>query len=500
MARNNLQETVPFMYPQSRVNPNLPAGVFLTPVKDIKDWGNITEITDKSGKRKKVEDVIANNPNYEIYVDIEGNPLVGRHSPDIDVKTSETSNPKLISTPGVVNNNDGVPVYVNREGYLTHTSPYGSQAFDLPIEQSNDLFYLVAPALGLEDVIVGKGTQWLANGIGKGVRSLRGAINKGRKTIVNAKLTKQLNRQINKHKFDNIIDKNNIINNTSKQQENELTDLISFPFEEGQTVKLANKFNLEDVKARKINALSEEGYFITPEQRKILSSNVYNKAKPFYDKDINDSWYGYVSGITMGLNKSRLKKDIKKLYETLIHEGEHFQANEYATTLPLNSLQFFNRTKQYYKLKQQSKGIRAYNEVPLYTPKEQVALDEAYSFTDEVLENADISFLAEKAATNREVRALISHKYGDVTGKELDDIIDNMSNGEIAEILDDVNGYGRDFMDRMRDEVKNLSKVERKEYNKDKFNKIRHSLKYVGAVSPILMYANYDDYNKNVNN
>jgi len=82
------------------------------------------------------------------------------------------------------------------------------------------------------------------------------------------------------------------------------------------------------------------------------------------------------------------------------------------------------------------------------------ALNDAFGFTtDFILNNENVNTLAEKAVSMPEMRSKISEKLSHerghlVIGDELDAAIKEMSERDLANLLEDTNGYTQNFLDR----------------------------------------------------
>lgn len=164
------------------------SGIFKRKARDVEDWGTSTEIVDPEGNAKPIKEVLKDYPNYEVYVDAQGNPIsfksLNKQIPSIETKGTgydrQTAN---------INNISFLDTNVDSNGRMTYYNQYGTPIAktgiigEIPMEPSNDLFYMVAPALGLEDYVVGKGTQFLTKQIGSGFRKSIALLNKGRQKI-----------------------------------------------------------------------------------------------------------------------------------------------------------------------------------------------------------------------------------------------------------------------------------------------------------------------------
>lgn len=253
-------------------------------------------------------------------------------------------------------------------------------------------------------------------------------------------------------------------------------------------IKSIRNFN-KDIDKRLRNSLSDEGYLMNNEEKKISKDNViddikyyiappdYKNAAAFSDSDGNIGF-----PINM-FNSTRLKNN-----NILAHELEHSQRmflRDAAETSRIRDRHVNNNITQ-----KSINPIYQYGELATYTPKEAKLLDDAYSFTDEFLQHKDnknLSPLLEKGATNREMRYRISSRNGDIIGKELDDYIDNMSDDHIMYILagDEANGYGQNFYNKIEQQFNKLDDDGYKRFKKEKAKQIKEALKYVPAIAPI---------------
>lgn len=117
-----------------------------------------------------------------------------------------------------------------------------------------------------------------------------------------------------------------------------------------------------------------------------------------------------------------------------------------------------------------------------YTNKEASALDDAYEFTDDYILDNDISPLFEKGATNAELRYSYSDN-GRLHGKELDDVIDGLSWTNLTTRLQNINGYGNNFVKNLNSKMRGMSVEERRKFKVATLAKIKHAMKYVGMFS-----------------
>jgi hypothetical protein len=195
------------------------------------------------------------------------------------------------------------------------------------------------------------------------------------------------------------------------------------------TIDDVNDFYVEDVipRMRKIN---DERIVDPQKAEKMLDEVTYN----ILDNK-GDELGGFAIGDEIYIPKDPGKWDLDQI---ITHENHHALRHKYAE-------KYTNQSKLYNRIAaQEDPKFRKKNNFG-YTKKEQDLLDEAYSFTDDYLENTDITPLFEKGATNTEIRRHISKKYNNVTGRKLDLIINNLSENDLLELLEEHNGYSRNF-------------------------------------------------------
>jgi hypothetical protein len=153
-------------------------GYFTKPVSQISDWGTISEITDASGNKRPLQDVINTMPDYQVYVDATGRPIQGNSNNSSTFSSQNNGvNPTVAAMPNAgdmmsLNPSSQKYWYTNQWGAPVRDSGiFGSQAID----PSNDLFYLMAPALGVEDVIAGRLMTSIGRGVNEAMRPIRNA-------------------------------------------------------------------------------------------------------------------------------------------------------------------------------------------------------------------------------------------------------------------------------------------------------------------------------------
>ena len=178
----------------------------------------------------------------------------------------------------------------------------------------------------------------------------------------------------------------------------------------------------------------------------------------WYKYELHDFQNGLLGDYTPSLDRVRIARTLDPVtsHTTKVHEFRHKLESQY----PLNY--------------QQRKH-----------------LDEAYRiFSTKEPRIANSRNLAEKTATNTELRAKLYHKFRQTNGRnprdirEMDNFIDNLSKSEIRDALRSINGYGQDYVESI------LSKIESakqeglpKEAIQDGVNKwvenVKQALKYV---------------------
>ena len=178
----------------------------------------------------------------------------------------------------------------------------------------------------------------------------------------------------------------------------------------------------------------------------------------WYKYELHDFQNGLLGDYTPSLDRVRIARTLDPVtsHTTKVHEFRHKLESHY----PLNY--------------QQRKH-----------------LDEAYRiFSTKEPRIANSRSLAEKTATNTELRAKLYHKFRQTNGRnprdirEMDNFIDNLSKSEIRDALRSINGYGQDYVESI------LSKIESakqeglpKEAIQDGVNKwvenVKQALKYV---------------------
>lgn len=88
----------------------------------------------------------------------------------------------------------------------------------------------------------------------------------------------------------------------------------------------------------------------------------------------------------------------------------------------------------------------------------------------------------EEGATNAELRYSYSDN-GRLHGKELDDVIDGLSWTNLTTRLQNINGYGNNFVKNLNSKMRGMSVEEKREFKAATLAKIKHAMKYVGMFS-----------------
>lgn len=215
-----------------------------------------------------------------------------------------------------------------------------------------------------------------------------------------------------------------------KQHPESLKQLdMSYGTEHGRMLR---KFYTEDVIPRLNKQLSKRNKSFDGD---IISSTRYSKA-PFYG-----SRYGGFYNTELGAVLNSDIKSIAQIQRILSHETQHSLRN-----------------------------------VTGYTPEEASILSSAYPFSAEYLsKNPNVPQLAEQAATNNEIRRMISYAHGGAIGKELDRWIDIMPDEELKALYS--SAYGADFAKSFKPGLKMQ----------------RYALKAVAGLSPLAINSASDD-------
>lgn len=240
----------------------------------------------------------------------------------------------------------------------------------------------------------------------------------------------------------------------------------------------------KDVAPRLRNALSDEGYLMTIDEKNLVNNGVADKVTYFVDgpdfgKTLARAYGSKKIGIPINrIPKTGFKDFTLPIDEVVVHELEHIQRS--ALQDEAASSRLIDRGM----LKQRSKDtVGQIIESKTYTPEEANLLDDAYTFTDEYLSNTNDKYLSpikEKGATNRQLRSKIIRETG-LVGDELDSYIDNMPDEALIKKLENINGYSEDFFKQFleENEITPGSKEVSKAKVKEKADKIRKALKYV---------------------
>lgn len=125
---------------------------------------------------------------------------------------------------------------------------------------------------------------------------------------------------------------------------------------------------------------------------------------------------------------------------------------------------------QYYEMKNR---LNKANGLPYLTDDERIAVESAYK-TPIKQRLKDSGNLNEKVSENTRFRYEISRLHGNTTGKELDNIIDNMTDKEILDILSTGDSYGQDYRAYIEENPKERSVM---------VENIKNALKKVGIYT-----------------
>lgn len=287
-AKENLEEAVPY------------SGVFKRKARDIKDWGTSTEIVDPEGTAKPIEEVLRDYPDYEVYVDANGTPVkwTSKNKQTVSTETKGTGfDPNTKRTFPYADTN------LDSSGRITYYDQYGNPIAksdpigEIPMKPSNDLFYIVAPELGLEDYVAGKGTQFLTKQISKGLSK---GLNTGKAILQKRYLP-----------FMTFKDKRNFLQKLHNDYENELL----------QTANLRLLKNYD--------ALSKD-YMLFPKRLDSSNQNVrfvsekLAKRNPDMDGNLGINYdYNGSNDIVVRLNKGKQLYSLKDIKAVLTHELNH---------------------------------------------------------------------------------------------------------------------------------------------------------------------------------
>lgn len=254
-----------------------------------------------------------------------------------------------------------------------------------------------------------------------------------------------------------------------------------------------------DVYPRIINASSDIGEFKNMEQLKSSFDNLVLKIVDIPKTDLG-GW----------ANKDEVKVIANEFgmdSSTFIHELHHYLRTKLENPIFRKSSGKQQPTDISLAIARGTEDIKGTG----YTNKEANILDDAYEFLQEYIDKTGLSSIREKGATNTELRYNIAKAYAKngipARGKELDKVIDNLSDEELFNFMfrtnnqgvsQPMNGYMKNFMDNQ------YTKFEREDvilpngnthyqtpitlkYMKEKLPAIRKALKYVGGVAPIVI-------------
>lgn len=214
---------------------------------------------------------------------------------------------------------------------------------------------------------------------------------------------------------------------------------------------------------------------------------VQHSPKKIIDIGKNESKYlGFANqdGITIIKQKDWLKD----LDDTIVHEGEHAQRYNIGIDALISKNRQINDPATRKMINTLAKSGKVSTVEYAYSPSEIRALDDAYQFTSDFLKENKIHQIAEKGATNRELRYKISKMNNYAVGSDLDAIIDKMSTKDIISLLENGNGYSRNFLQKINNQIDNLvtyNKYSREDAYKEIWNKYRFNIKRALKTVPV---------------
>lgn len=176
--------------------------------------------------------------------------------------------------------------------------------------------------------------------------------------------------------------------------------------------------------------------------------------------------------------------DVMDPEETVIHEAAH----NFRDTNPKTLEESINNL---------GKDINKRNFIDdsKYTSEEIDALDNAYTFTSDFSYNniheSYLARLAEKSATNTELQYAIWKQSKARNISELNAAIDKLSDDDILYMLQQTNGYGRDFVKYIASNPDTKSQA---------VSNIREALKYVPVATGAVGYGGYKLHENLTNN
>jgi hypothetical protein len=125
---------------------------------------------------------------------------------------------------------------------------------------------------------------------------------------------------------------------------------------------------------------------------------------------------------------------------------------------------------QYYEMENR---LNKANGLPYLTDEEKTVVENAYRVPGKP-KLKDSRNLNEKVSENTRFRSEISRLHGNVTGKELDKVIDEMSDEEILDVLSSGDSYGQDYRSYIEENPQEQSAM---------IKNIKNALKQVGVYT-----------------
>lgn len=254
-------------------------------------------------------------------------------------------------------------------------------------------------------------------------------------------------------------------------------------------VRRINAFMEKDVAPRLRRKLNEEGVTITDDMEDIINMKTPNISITSNDDFVAASPFGEPITFSKSIIETYDKNTLEKV---MIHEMEHKQRellndiinkNESRTIDLGNGRIIKDKGNTYYKRLANNTGQEGtkyhIENSTTYSPTENSALNEAYTFTDRLTDSIAYPTL-EKGATNRTFRYNIARQAKkelgrNIYGKELDAYIDTLDENTILNnLLKEPDAY---FNNLYINAVLGTNSVD----------KIKHSLKYVPAIISTLM-------------
>ena len=160
----------------------------------------------------------------------------------------------------------------------------------------------------------------------------------------------------------------------------------------------------------------------------------------------------------------------KGLYNSKDQEANEYMEKFYKALEGNDMTTVQKMSPQYYEM--QNRLIEANNR-PYLTKEEMKAIKDAYK-TPVTSLLKDSRNLNEKVSENTRFRSEISRSHGNVTGKELDKVIDEMSDEEILDVLSSGDSYGQDYRSYIEENPQEQSAM---------IKNIKNALKQVGVYT-----------------